>query len=116
MSDDLKEQLSPIETIRRAELVEAYRDVFATASGKRVLFDIIEQCAIYEKAFTGENNATNFMLGLQEAGKRVISRLDEIDPRFYPTLLFANADLKAMDQAAADRAANKGTEDHDIDA
>lgn len=113
---ELTEQMSPLQEIERAALAEAYSAVFASLAGKRVLFDILEQCSLYQTAFTGENNATNFMLGLQEAGKRVISRLDEIDPRIYPRLLLDRADLKIMDQAAADRAANKGTEDHDIDA
>ncbi len=108
---DINEELQRIEL---NELRKAYRDTFASPQGKRVLFDILEMCGTYSAAFTGENNATNFRLGLQEGGKRLISRLDEIDARFYPTLLLAIADMKELDKAAA--SANKEQEDDDIDA
>src|SRR5687768_10052702 len=100
---DLNEQLSPIEQFQREELARAYREVFATAAGKRVLFDILEGCAIYQDAFTGDDNATNYTLGKQAGGRRLISKLDEIDPRLYPRLLLEIADLKAMDRAAIAR-------------
>lgn len=111
----LAENLTPQEEVERAELRAAYRAVFATAAGKRVLFDVLEQCEIYNAAFTGENNATNFRLGLQEAGKRLIGRLDEIDPRMYPQLLLGRADLRMMDRAIAEKAsAKQGSEDDDV--
>lgn len=112
----LREQLSPVQEAERDALERAFRDVFATAAGKRVLFWMLEQCAIYENAYGGENtNATNFVLGRQDAGKRVIDRLNDIDPRFYPQLLLDVADLKAMDRAAADRTAKQENED-DVEA
>lgn len=107
--------LTPQQEIERDELRRAYREVFETAAGKRVLFDVLEQCETYGLAFTGENNATNFRLGLQEAGKRVIGRLDETDQRLYPKLLLARADIRMMDRAAAEVAsAQQGTEDDEF--
>lgn len=108
---DLSEQPSAHEEFEREELARAYRDVFATPAGKRVLFDILQECAIYRDPFAGDNNATNYTLGLQAGGRRLISKLDEIDPRLYPRLLLDIADLKAMDKAAADRAAKQEGED-----
>ncbi|QND54280.1 hypothetical protein HB779_17410 [Phyllobacterium sp. 628] len=108
---DLEEQLSTLQQIEREELARAYREVFAMPSGKRVLFDILTDCAIYQDAFTGDDNATNYTLGLQAGGRRLIGKLDQIDPRFYPTLLLAVADLKAMDQAAANSSATQGNDD-----
>ncbi len=44
---DLAEQLSPQDAAERADLDEAFREVFKTAAGKSVLFWMLEQCAIY---------------------------------------------------------------------
>lgn len=114
MSDELSEQLSPIEAFEREELANAFREVLASASGKRVLFWVLEQAAIYSDAFGGENtNATNYSLGLQAVGRKLISKFDEIDPRFYPRLLLDVAELKAMDRAAVARATEKDEEDEE---
>ena len=107
--------MTPIDESKAAELAKSYQNVFRSADGKLVLFDILELCGMYEAAFTGDNNVTNFRLGTQEAGKRVIDRLNQIDARFYPQLLLSIAELREMQKAASD-AANKGQEDHDIDA
>lgn len=108
---DLAEQLSPQDAAERADLDEAFREVFKTASGKRVLFWMLEQCAIYSDAFTGDDNATNYTLGLQGGGRKLIAKLDELDPRYYPTLLLAVADDKAMKRAALERAAQQEDDD-----
>lgn len=111
----LMEVMTPEEQSERAELMKAYREVFTSAAGKRVLFDILEMCGMYDAAFTGENNATNFRLGMQEPGKRLIARMNEIDMRFYPQLLLVIAELREMNKAASVNA-NKGQEDDDIQA
>ncbi len=108
---DLIEQLSPQEAAERADLDEAFREVFKSAAGKRVLFWMLEQCAIYSDAFTGDDNATNYTLGLQGAGRKLIAKLDQLDPRYYPTLLLAVADDKAMKRAALERAAQQEDDD-----
>lgn len=109
--NDLAEKLSTDEGQKRELLAIAFRDVLSSPSGKRVMFWILEQCAIYQDAYTGENNATNYTLGLQAAGRRVIAQLDAIDPRLYPKLLTDIADLKLEEKAVADRAANPEKED-----
>lgn len=112
MSGNLSEQLSPQEQSERDELVKALGEVYALAAGKRVLFWLLEQGAIYADPFAGENtNGTNYSLGLQAAARKVISKLDEIDPRLYPRLLLDVADLKAMNRAAL--AAKQETEDEE---
>lgn len=109
---ELSEKLSPAEQFEREELAKAYREVFATAAGKRVLFDILTDCAIYRDAYAGDNNATNYALGQQATGRRLIAKLDQIDPRLYPNLLLAHADLKAMDRAAC-AAKQEKNDDHE---
>ena len=110
---DLNEQLSPEQEIARAELAQAFHDVLATVAGKRVLYWVLEVCAIYRDAFAGDNNLTNYTLGRQAAGRELIAKLDEIDPRFYPSLLMAMAEIREMDRAAARATAEreKGNDD-----
>ncbi|WP_045834472.1 hypothetical protein [Hyphomicrobium sp. 99] len=115
MREDLTEQLSPAQIIERAEMSKAFRDVFALAGGKRVLFWMLEQCAIYTDAYTGENNSTNYALGLQSAGRKLIAKLDEIDPQFYPELLLAMKEIREADKAAAKSLAEKLEPEDDAD-
>lgn len=98
---DLKEQLSSQQEVDRAELAKALREVLATAAGKRVVFWVLEECAIYRDAYCGENNATNYTLGQQASGRKIIGKLDEIDPRLYPSLLTDMAAIREFDRAAA---------------
>jgi hypothetical protein len=115
---DFTRQLSSLHTIQRDEITKAFRDVFATASGKRVLFWMLEQCSIYEDAYAGEmTNATHYRLGLQAGGRRLLALLDSIDAHMYPGLLTAIADFKETDRAAADASAKRWEgEEHDVDA
>ncbi|TIT90397.1 MAG: hypothetical protein E5W41_00290 [Mesorhizobium sp.] len=114
MSDELSEQLSPIEAFEREELAKSFRGVLSSAEGKRVMFWVLEQCAIYADAFAGEStNATNYSLGLQAVGRKLISKFDEVDPRLYPRLLLDVAELKAMDRAVVARATEKDEEDEE---
>ncbi len=108
---ELQETPSEAEEREREILADAFRFVLSQPSGKRVLFWILERCAIYSDAYTGDNNATNYTLGLQSAGRRIIAQLDQIDPRLYPKLLTDMANLKIEDEAAAKRAAQPETED-----
>lgn len=91
---------------RRDELERAYRAVYATRAGKLVLYDILSKSGIYGASFSGENtHTTNFILGQQEVGKRLIRELDSIDARFYPKLLLDMAEMREMELEAARRAA-----------
>lgn len=93
--------MTELEKIEQEELAKAFRDILKLAAGKRVLYWLLDQCAIYQEAYAGDNNATNYMLGRQAIGRRVIAKLDEIDPRFYPKLLLDIAEIRAMDREAA---------------
>lgn len=112
---DLVEELSPFEKVKRAELERAFRSVIATVAGKRVLFWLLEQCAIYRDADCGENtHATAGMLGEQRVGRNLINQMDLIDPRFYPQLLMDIAEIKEADRALANSlAAKQENDDHE---
>ena len=52
--EQFKDQPSIPHSIGQDEITAAFREVFSTASGKRVLFWMLEQCAIYGEAYAGE--------------------------------------------------------------
>lgn len=115
---DIQERLSPLETVEREELEQAFRAVFRLKAGKRVLFWMLEQAAIYRDAYAGEaTHETAMTLGEQRVGRLLIAMFDQIDPRMYPQLLIDRAEIKALDEAAAKaRAANQESEDDENDA
>ena len=84
----------------QASLMAAMEGLLSVPQGQRVLFWVLEQAAVYRDAFSGDDAATNYVLGQQSVGRKMIDLMDQIDPRTYPKLLLAIADLKAMDQAA----------------
>lgn len=109
---ELTEQLSPGQAYERDELHRAFRRLLATVDGKRVVYWMLAQCAIYQDAFALETNVTNYTLGRQAAGRVVIGKLDEIEPRLYPQLLMDIAEIQEVDRAAVKAlSANEGNDD-----
>lgn len=71
---------------RNKKVEEAYKKILATEEGKTVLWDLLSYAEIYGDAFTG-NSTTFYKLGLQRVGKRVIERINALDPKAYAKLL-----------------------------
>lgn len=105
--------MSELERIEAEKIEGGFREMFATEAGKRVIYWMLEQCSIYRDAYTGDAASTNYTLGQQSAGRRLIAKLDEIDPRFYPQLLIDIAECRDRDRAAAE--AIDKPEDYDDD-
>lgn len=101
MTDELREDLSAAQAYERDALHASFREVLNTVAGKRVVFWMLERCAVYRDAFDLETNFTNYTLGRQAAGRDVIAKLDEINPRLYPQMLLDIAEIKEVDNAAA---------------
>lgn len=100
---DFTEQPNTPDQQAHDDTLEAFKAVIATGQGKRVLFWILGQAGIYRDPFGGGDEATNYTLGQQSIGRKVIGMLDQIDPRTYPRLLLDVADMEAMARAAAER-------------
>ena len=115
MGNDLDEQLSPEQAYDRDALHASFREVINTVAGKRVLFWMLSQCGVYTDAFAIENNQTNYALGRQSAGRVLIGKLDEIEPRLYPQLLLDVAEIKEVDRAAAKSLTANKENDDDLD-
>jgi hypothetical protein len=71
---------------RNKKVEEAYKKILATEEGKTVIWDLLSYAEIYGDAFTG-NSSTFYKLGLQRFGKRVIERINALDPKAYAKLL-----------------------------
>lgn len=110
---DVREALSAEQESDLAETDRAIREVFATQAGKRFMFWMLSECRVYGDGFMGDDAATNYTLGLQAAGKKLISKLESLDARYYPTLLMAMAEIREMDRAIARAAADNTGEDND---
>lgn len=88
MTDDLKRLHEAVEVLLKRD------------EGRRVLFWVLEQAGIYRDAFSGDDAATNYVLGSQAVGRRLIGLMDQIDARLYPRLLLDVADMREMERAA----------------
>jgi hypothetical protein len=93
------------------ELTRCFEAVLAHDEGKRVLFWVLEQAGVYREGFAGDDAATNYTLGQQSIGRKLIGRLDAIDNRLYPKLLLAIADLAEMDRRAVQPEENDDAEE-----
>lgn len=113
MTDGIAEHRSTLQTIEQQEIERAFREVIATPHGKRLLYWMLEQCAIYRDAYTGEPASTNYMLGQQSSGRKLIAKLDEINPKFYPQLLIDISEIRLRDRAQAEAIDNPEDDDDD---
>lgn len=104
--------MTTAETIERDKLHTSFRELLATEAGRRVIYWMLEQSAIYREAYTGDDAATNYTLGMQATGRKLISEIDTIEPRLYPQLLLDIAELRERDRVAAE-AINQPEDEHD---
>lgn len=102
-----------LEKIKREKLEAGFREVLASDGGKRVIYWMLEQCAIYRDAYTGDDAATNYTLGMQASGRKLIAEIDSIDPRFYPQLLLSIAEINQRDEALSKALSNQEDDDDD---
>lgn len=99
MADFERQPFAPHD-YRQSELAKALGSVAGTPEGRRVLFWVLEQAGIYQDAYSADDAATNYRLGQQSIGRRLIEAFDLIDPRAYPRLLLDLAEMQERDQAA----------------
>ena len=111
--DEIDEQMNTLARIERDELDRAFREALRTIGGKRLIYWMLEQCAIYRDAYTGDAASTNYMLGQQSSGRKLIAKLDEIDAQFYPQLLMDIAEIRSRDRAAAEAIDKPETDDEE---
>ncbi len=81
-----------------------YEQVLRTDAGKRVILDILGLCGVYSIAFAGTNReVTEFNLGGQNVGLRIIDRLNDLNRTVYPALLLSQArELEAKSEETDD--------------
>lgn len=96
----LLENLSPAEKYERDKLDGAFRALLRMEEGRRVLFWLLENAALYDDPFAVDEAYTNYRIGAQSIARRLIIKLNEIDPRLYPQLMLDAADVREKDRAA----------------
>ena len=92
---------------------DAIRGVMSHSVGRAWMYDFLEQCHIFHTAFTGDNNATNFALGEQSMGLRLLASLMQVCPDDY-LLMTREANerhLAADSRANTDHRADGGADD-----
>ena len=82
------------------KLEDALSVLLKREEGRRVLFWVLEQAGVYRDAYTGDDAATNYVLGSQAVGRKLIGLMDRVDARLYPRLLLDVADMREMERAA----------------
>ena len=82
------------------KLEDALSVLLKREEGRRVLFWVLEQAGVYRDAYTGDDAATNYVLGSQAVGRKLIGLMDQVDARLYPRLLLDVADMREMERAA----------------
>lgn len=97
---DLQRQPFTADDYRQSELAKALASVAGSHEGRRVLFWVLEQAGIYQDAYSADDAATNYRLGQQSIGRRLIEAFDLVDPRAYPRLLLDLAEMQELDRAA----------------
>ncbi len=96
------------EAVAETELSSAIRAILSTQHGKRFVYWVLERCNVYADAYSGEfSNETHVRLGEQRVGRAVIARLDEVDPKLYPSLLLDIATIREIDEAQAKSLADR---------
>lgn len=105
----------PHADLAESALNSSLRKLLGDADGRRVLFWILGEAGLYRDAFQGDNHAmTDYALGGQNIGRRIIGRMDALDARLYPKLLLDMADQIELDRrAAAAVAAARNEDDED---
>ena len=111
---DIYQHMTPEQAVSHDELNRAFRVMARMPEGKRVLYWILEQCEIYADPFCGENtNSSQYKIGAQSSGRRIIKKMDSVDPRMYPQLLMDIAEIRVIDKQAAE--ARKVKEESEAD-
>jgi len=91
---NLTEQLSREQELKRDQVAIDLEAVLRFPQGRRTVLWFLELCGVSRTAYTGDDNATNFKLGEQNVGLRLISQLEQLGPTEYPRLLLEAAQRK----------------------
>jgi hypothetical protein len=111
---DVQEHLTPEQAVAQEEIDAAFRALTNSYHGKRVLYWILEQCEIYVDPFCGEHtNSSNYKMGAQSSGRKIIARMDRVDPKMYPQLLMDIAEIRVIDKQAAETRKKKAEGEFD---
>lgn len=61
--------------------------MMAHEQSQRFLFDLLGECGVYRLSFNHSGSITAFNEGQRDIGQKIIARLVEADPTYYPKLM-----------------------------
>lgn len=68
---------------KRAAYREAFREVMAARSGRRVVWDLLSQAGVFHSSFGATDAQTNFNEGRRSLGLRLLADVNEFCPELY---------------------------------
>lgn len=95
---NLTEQPSKDQGLQRDQIASDLEAVLRLPHGRRTLLWLLGLCGVSRTAYQGDEAATNFRLGEQNIGLRLIVKLEEIGPTEYPRLLLEAAQRKDLEK------------------
>lgn len=87
----MREHLTKRERVAKQRLDNAWRTVSESNAGRLVLLDVLSWAGVYRDPFSVDVGVMGNLVGAQNIGRRVISRLDELSPVIYPGMILAQA-------------------------
>ena len=95
---DLTALLSKEDLLAQDRVRNDLNAVIDTPQGRRTIQWILSMCGMYRSCFNADLAITSFSLGERNIGLRIVSEMNEIDPRIYPRMLLDTAnELERID-------------------
>lgn len=84
----VKEQKQKEQNLRKTE-IEDVKSILSTEHGRRFFFRYLTICGVFKSSFTGSSE-TYFLEGRRDIGLRLLSDINESNPRAYAALMEEN--------------------------
>ncbi len=72
--------------------IESLRKVLNTAEGKKVVWEILTMCDLYDYSSLPKKSDLYHRLGRQSVGLEILQALDRVDDETYPRLMLTMGD------------------------
>ncbi len=84
---------------KRDEQLNDLKVLLSIPEGRRVLWRILEHCAIYSSTYSHVHATASFLEGQRQVGTTVVGWMTGVDPLAYPRLMAEGRQDRATDEA-----------------
>lgn len=75
--------------------MEDLRNVLNHASGRRVIWRIMEDCGVFKNCFVeSSSRLTDFLLGQKNLGLKIMAEVNDVNPEFYVRMKKENENIE----------------------